>query len=143
MEGSDQEDEEVSVLGDRWKPRPSVRLRRSKFKVLNDPRSTGSLVPEKEFKRARSYPLQSLPEVQNLQSWQTRSEEHAAALAKIPASLTDVWKDLDIESEGTWLPTVSRMISDVIRNQLYKEGFTDEDWELDRARSRRARKGYT
>ena len=33
MEGSDQEDEEVSVLGDRWKPRPSVRLRRSKFKV--------------------------------------------------------------------------------------------------------------
>ena len=111
--------------------------------VLNDPRSTGSLVPEKEFKRARSYPLQSLPEVQNLQSWQTRSEEHAAALAKIPASLTDVWKDLDIESEGTWLPTVSRMISDVIRNQLYKEGFTDEDWELDRARSRRARKGYT
>ncbi|CAE7488782.1 Snapc3 [Symbiodinium necroappetens] len=143
MEGSDQEDEEVSVLGDRWKPRPSVRLRRSKFKVLNDPRSTGSLVPEKEFKRARSYPLQSLPEVQNLQSWQTRSEERAAALAKIPASLTDVWKDLDIESEGTWLPTVSRMISDVIRNQLYKEGFTDEDWELDRARSRRARKGYT
>ena len=99
--------------------------------VLNDPHSTGSLVPEKEFKRARSYPLQSMPGVQNLESWQMRCEERTAALAKIPASLSDVWKDLDIGSEGTWLPTASRMISDVIRSQLYKEGFTDEDWELD------------
>ena len=33
MEGSDQEDAEVTVDGGRWKPRPSVTLRRSKFKV--------------------------------------------------------------------------------------------------------------
>ena len=128
---------EVRIEGHRFKPKPKTKVRTSKFNVLNDPTANRKEAADKLFaQNARTYPLRAVPRVQDLEEWQGQCQDLMTTLSKAPETLTLMWDDLDIDTSGTWHPTVLQMVDDAIRERLLEEGFTAEDWELDQQRSR-------